>query len=233
MNFAMNSIAPTDNCVSGARVAVSIFILLVLLSGCGRKKPRVVVAPAPIAGAIEVGIASWYGHPYHGRRAANGEVYDMRKLTAAHRTLPFGTWVRVQNLSNNKSVEVRITDRGPFIRGRIIDLSRAAARKIEMIGPGTAKVRLEIISQKATNIESELYAVQVGAFENRANAQKLQMSMQRKYGVAQLVRRDGESPLWRVVVGRESRLDLATGLAERIRSEFGPAFIVRLDQADR
>ena len=89
----------------------------------------------------ETGIASWYGHPYHGRIAANGERYDMEQLTAAHRTLPFDTWVRVVNLLNEKAVDVRITDRGPFVDGRIIDLSRAAARAIDVIGPGTAKVR--------------------------------------------------------------------------------------------
>ena len=81
----------------------------------------------------ETGIASWYGYPYHGRRAANGEIYDMEKLTAAHRTLPFGTWVRVTNLTNSKTVDVRITDRGPFIDGRIIDLSKAAAREIDQV----------------------------------------------------------------------------------------------------
>ncbi len=90
-------------------------------------------------GSTEIGIASWYGHPYHGRQAANGEIYDMEKLTAAHRTLPFDTWVRVENISNGKTVEVRITDRGPFVGDRIIDLSHAAAREIEMIGPGRCK----------------------------------------------------------------------------------------------
>src|SRR5579885_935952 len=133
------------------RVLVIATMLAVLFAGCGRKK-RVRVAPPPApaptvtAGSTEEGIASWYGHPYHGRPAANGEIYDMEKLTAAHRTLPFDTWVHVVNLSNAKSVDVRITDRGPFIDGRVIDLSHAAARAIDMIGPGTADVRLEILS---------------------------------------------------------------------------------------
>jgi rare lipoprotein A len=96
-------------------------------------------------GHTENGIASWYGNPYHGRQAANGETYDMEKMTAAHRTMPFNTWVRVYDLDNGKTTEVRITDRGPFVGGRIIDLSRAAARQLEMIGPGTARVRLEVI----------------------------------------------------------------------------------------
>src|SRR3954468_5674361 len=92
----------------------------------------------------ETGIASWYGHPYHGRAAANGERYDMETLVAAHRTLPFDTWVRVENLNNGKTVEVRIIDRGPFVDGRIIDLSHAAAQVIELIGPGVAKVRVDV-----------------------------------------------------------------------------------------
>lgn len=94
-------------------------------------------------------MASWYGEPYHGRRAANGEIYDMNKMTAAHRTLPFDTLVDVLNLDNQQAVQVRITDRGPFVDGRIIDLSRAAAQQISMLGPGTAKVRLKVVGTQS------------------------------------------------------------------------------------
>src|SRR5579883_3041588 len=109
-------------------------------------EPRTIPStrPAPLPGS-ETGIASWYGHPYHGRPAANGEIYDMEQMTAAHRTLPFDTVVRVTNLKNDKSVEVRINDRGPFVDNRIIDLSHAAAQAIDMIGPGTAQVRMDIV----------------------------------------------------------------------------------------
>lgn len=107
------------------------------------------VVHAVSIGHTETGMASWYGEPYHGRQAANGEVFDMNRLTAAHRTLPFGTWVEVANLSNAKRVTVRITDRGPFVHGRVIDLSRAAADQIDMIGPGTARVRLRVIRTTA------------------------------------------------------------------------------------
>jgi rare lipoprotein A len=118
------------------------------LSGCGGKKRAHLPAAARV-GSTQTGIASWYGYPYHGRRAADGEIYDMEKMTAAHRTLPFGTWVRVKNLDNNKTVDVRITDRGPFVRGRILDLSHAAAMAIEMVGPGTAKVKITVVAASA------------------------------------------------------------------------------------
>ena len=113
--------------------------------GCHKKtKPR--VAARASHRIDRNGMASWYGYPYHGRRAANGEIYDMEKLTAAHRTLPFDTWVEVRNLANEKTVTVRITDRGPFVDGRIIDVSKAAARAIDLIGPGVARVRLTIVA---------------------------------------------------------------------------------------
>lgn len=185
-------------------------------------------AAAPRIGAEEVGIASWYGHPYHGRATASGEVYDMEKLTAAHRTLPFGTMVRVLNLTNSLTVDVRINDRGPFVDGRIIDLSRAAARKIQMLGPGTAKVRLRILSLTPPEPVC-YYGVQVGAFQERANADRLRTAMERRYGSARLIRRDGAPPLWRVVVGNEPTMDEAAVLAGRIAAETGSAFVVRVD----
>jgi len=118
----------------------------IFLSACGHHAARVnaPLAPAKI-GSTETGVASWYGFPYDGRRAASGEVYDMRQLTAAHRRLPFQTWVEVTNLSNGKQVDVRINDRGPFVKGRILDLSQAAARDIDMLRAGTARVRLKVI----------------------------------------------------------------------------------------
>ena len=99
------------------------------------KRNKSVSVPAP-SGYTEEGNASWYGVPFHGRHASNGEIYDMYKLTAAHRTLPFETMVRVTNLNNGKSTVVRITDRGPFVDNRIIDLSLAAAREVDSVGPG-------------------------------------------------------------------------------------------------
>jgi rare lipoprotein A len=120
---------------------------VILLAGCG-SKPKLVTLPPPTparVGNAEEGMASWYGHPYHGRRTSNGEIYDMDLLTAAHLSLPFGTWVRVKNLENGRWVDVRINDRGPFVKNRIIDLSRAAAQSIRMIGPGTTRVEVEVV----------------------------------------------------------------------------------------
>jgi len=201
------------------------------LFNCGKKHSATRALPsAPSLHSGETGIASWYGHPYHGRAAANGEIYDMEKLTAAHRTLPFGTWVRVTNLTNGKSVEVRIIDRGPFAGGRIIDLSHAAAEVIELVGPGVAQVRLDIISAPPVAAAESWYAVQAGAFREKDRAEDLRAAMEREYGSAQLVFRGGNAGLWRVLVGREPTQDAADVLARRVRQAAGSAFVVRLDK---
>ena len=222
------------------------------LSGCGGKK-RVSLPGGVRLGSAETGVASWYGNPYHGRRAANGEIYDMEQMTAAHRTLPFGTWVRVHNLDNNKNVEVRITDRGPFVGGRIVDLSHAAAVAIDMVGPGTAKVKLTIIAAPPSppnavvraaaapatpsppnTVESAAqFAVQVGAFTDRGNAERVLSAMQLRFGSAKIVMRDGRPVQWRVLVGRAATQEDAEALAEKIRGDpaagAAAAFVVRLD----
>ena len=215
------------------RVAVLV-ALVAALAGCAHRQHgrvgRGPTTPQPAPGSTETGIASWYGNPYHGRRAANGEVYDMEQMTAAHRTLSFNTWVRVENLANHKTVEVRITDRGPFIDGRIIDLSRAAARAIDLIGPGTGRVRLEIL-RGPTVPEAAVFAVQVGAFRDQANAERVRAQMAERYGSARLILRQGNPNLWHVLVGAESSEAAATALAGRIQVESGEknAFVVRLD----
>ena len=203
-------------------------VVLLLLAGCAKKKhtasPHVPRAPQ----GPETGIASWYGHPYHGRAAADGEIYDMEKMTAAHRTLPFGTWVRVTNLTNDKNVDVRIIDRGPFIDGRIIDLSHSAARAIDLIGPGVARVRIDIISAPST-AAVERYAIQIGAFQDRGRADRMRDTMQQQFGSARVVLRQGHPDLWRVLVGTASNLDDANVLAGQIRAAVGEALVVRLD----
>jgi rare lipoprotein A len=216
------------------------FSAALISAGCHKKaKPRIASTPkvtiAPRIGATEAGTASWYGYPYHGRRAANGEVYDMEKLTAAHRTLPFETWVEVKNLSNEKTVKVRITDRGPFIDGRIIDLSKAAARNIELIGPGIGPVRITVVEAPPPDELPvvNLFTVQIGAFRDRDRAESLRAGFESQYGFAKVVYRAGAPPLYRVLVGRESSLESANALMARIQEKNpGPAFVVRLDETD-
>jgi rare lipoprotein A len=140
-------------------------------------------------GGSERGIASWYGPGFHHRRTANGEVFDQDGLTAAHQTLPFHSLVEVRNLDNGKAVRVRINDRGPFVRGRIIDLSRGAARAIDMLGPGTARVELRILRSPKGALRA-LYAVQVGAFEDRERAVALCEELRASYPEAS-VHHDG------------------------------------------
>ncbi len=147
--------------------------ILVLLAACSGKTVPVShpsrANPSARASELE-GLASYYAEPYHGRRTASGEVFDTYEaMTAAHRTLPFKTVVRVQNTSNGKEVDVRINDRGPFIAGRVIDLSVRAARAIDMVRPGVVLVKLQILSQgtvpRRTALGTPLGAVQDGALE--------------------------------------------------------------------
>ena len=184
-------------------------------------------AKPPKIGSSETGIASWYGHPYHGRRAANGEIYDMEKLTAAHRTYPFDTWVRVKNLSNDRTVDVRIQDRGPFVRGRIIDLSHAAAREIEMIGPASRRCtpRPSHRSQpRPKNIDKqpELFAVQVGAFRDRNRARRSSEEMRRALRRRRASWSEGaDPPMYRVLAGEYATADEAEAAAAQIRGAGG------------
>jgi rare lipoprotein A len=203
-------------------------------AGCAHKHGARAPVPPPAVrpGYTETGIASWYGYPYHGRLAANGEIYDMETLVAAHRTLPLNTWVRVENLANRKSVEVRIIDRGPFVDGRIVDLSHAAARQIDLIGPGTGRVRLVVIRDPPT-VAPALFGVQVGAFTQRANADRLRAQMAARYGSAIVVLRSRNPDVWRVLVGAEATQEAAEALAQRIRENFVEkitGFVVRIDQ---
>jgi rare lipoprotein A len=190
-----------------------------------RSKP----APAP-AGYTEEGNASWYGAPFHGRRASNGETYDMYKLTAAHRTLPFETMVRVTNTNNGKSTVVRITDRGPFVDNRIIDLSLAAAREIELVGPGVGPVSIEVLGGVDPTVG--LFTVQVGAFRDRANAERLRDRLSASYSPIFIQQYDSpEGIFYRVRVGKISGQDAAKQFGEQLRGRDGfTPFVTRLDE---
>jgi len=187
--------------------------------------------PAPVpAGYTEDGNASWYGKPFNGRRASNGEIYDMYKLTAAHRTLPFDTMVRVTNLNNGKSTTVRITDRGPFVEGRIIDLSLAAAREIESVGPGVVPVRLEVLGD--VDVTAGYFTVQVGAFHDRGNAERLRDRLSASYSPIFIQQYDSpDGAFYRVRVGKISGEDSARDFGEQLRIKEGFApLVVRLDE---
>jgi rare lipoprotein A len=194
-----------------------------------RSKPPQTPAPT---GYMEEGNASWYGVPFNGRRASNGEIYDMYKLTAAHRTLPFETMVRVTNLNNGKSTTVRITDRGPFVDNRIIDLSLAAAREIESIGPGVVPVRVEVLTP-GVDVTGGFFTVQVGAFKDQANAQRLRERLNLSYSPIFIQQYDSpDGTFYRVRVGKVSGEDAARQFGEQLRSREGVTpIVVRLDEA--
>ncbi|MGA8037928.1 MAG: septal ring lytic transglycosylase RlpA family protein [Candidatus Acidiferrales bacterium] len=185
----------------------------------------------PIAGQyVEEGVASWYGVPFNGRRTSNGEIYDMHTFTAAHRTLPFNTVVRVTNLRNGKQTEVRINDRGPFVANRIIDLSLAASQAIEMVGTGTAQVRLEIVSATANPTTGD-FGVQVGAFLQAGNADRLKAQLEQQYPPVSVAPYDSPNgTFYRVRVGKLPTEVAAQDLANRLHEEHGyTTFVVRLD----
>jgi rare lipoprotein A len=146
----------------------------------------------------EVGMASWYGPPYSNRKGADGTIYDQNAMTAAHRTLPMGSVVRVTNLTNNASVVVRITDRGPFIDGRILDLSLAAAKAIDLYRPGTAKVRVEAYAapERPGVDPAGKWCVQIGAFLDEADAIVLKNELARRYSTAKVIEFAGPTGHW-------------------------------------
>ncbi|MBK0403160.1 septal ring lytic transglycosylase RlpA family protein [Adhaeribacter sp. BT258] len=189
-------------------------------------------------GKTQTGTASWYGTKYHGRKSSNGEVYNKNKLTAAHPSLPFGTQVKVTNLANNQSVIVRITDRGPFKGRRLIDLSEAAARKIDMIRSGTAKVEMEILSQPASEVATTAalpdsvlaevyYVIQAGSFADLKNAelqsQKIK-ALQNDMQVTLTQENVNGKTVHRVLAGRFNDRQLA----DRVKDELSKAGIPTL-----
>ncbi len=180
-------------------------------------------------GFREQGTASWYGPDFHGKRTANGETFNMDGMTAAHKTLPLGTLVRVSNLENNKEVEVRINDRGPFVRGRIIDLSREAAKRIGMMGSGTARVEILAIGQAIrpgmgrvvpVDFSSGNFTFQVGAFIDKNNAERLKVRLAGKYPNAHIVTYDrGDKIFYRVRVGRSKNLNQAADYEKMLQKD--------------
>ncbi len=155
-------------------------------------------------GFYQKGVASWYGHPFHGQATASGEIYDMNGLTAAHKQLPLGTRVLVTNLENQRQIEVIINDRGPFVKNRIIDLSKKAAQQLNVIGNGTAMVRLDILElpESISISRKHPFAIQFAAFRNRETATRLRNKIARQNSEVFIdeIKR-GNGPLYRVRLG--------------------------------
>lgn len=175
-------------------------------------------------------MASWYGAPYHNRRGSNGEIYDMNAMTAAHLTLPLGSIVRITNLKTGNSAVLRITDRGPFVPGRIVDLSLAAAKAVDVYLPGTAKVRLEVLQSPLSLDTGGRWAVQIGSFAGKKEAAELAEHLQRRYQTAKVLKFLSPAGAWwvRVRVLGDDR-QRATALAQETETADGAVFLVRLD----
>lgn len=173
---------------------------------------------------VERGIASWYGPGFQGKRTASGERYDMHRLTAAHQTLPFGSIVEVRNLDNGRRVRVRINDRGPFVRGRIIDLSYVAAKRIDMVGTGTARVELRLVHRGGGAPATKTYVVQVGAYRDVHRAQEVEKRLIQSYDDVHI---DSDGVWNRVLIGPFAD----RGDAEELTSELLAAGFVALVKA--
>lgn len=238
-----------------------LFVVLLFLCSCSTKSP----APPPGAtyksykigsnwyhplpdarGFTQRGLASWYGKKFHGRKTASGEIYNMYAMTAAHKTLPLGTFVRVKNLKNRKEVVVKVNDRGPFVRKRIIDLSYSAAKKLDIVGPGTAPVEVVALgagpstpaasasrpqAYTPVNYARGTFVIQIGAFKNSENARRLVSQLKNRYKNVHIAAFDGSvGTFYRVRVGRCSSLKEAYEYESiMIRDGFPDAFTVAED----
>lgn len=236
------SVRPRLQCLAAAA-----FFVLVLAAACApvvHREPGVATPPPPspsptgipkpyrvngvwyqpipdASGFRQKGLASWYGREFHGRSTSNGETYDMYGVSAAHKTLPLGTVVRVENLNNGRTIKVRINDRGPFVRGRIIDLSYGAAKALGVVGPGTAPVEITAVAAPARTVAGsggkpvfrpvDLYSgnftFQVGAFRERSNAERLKQRLSSSYQNVHIASFDrGDGLYHRVRIGRVDNL---------------------------
>ncbi len=191
-------------------------------------EPTLPAGARPVA--TETGLASWYGPPYHNRRGSNGEIYNMHAMTAAHRTYPLGSIVRVTNIKTGATALVRITDRGPFIPGRVVDLSLAAAHKLDVYQPGVAQVKVELMQSAASPESTGKWAVQIGGFPREPAANKLAAHLKRRYHTAQVLCFASPAGDWwiriRVLDDDHTR---AQKLAAETQTPEGAVFLVRLD----
>ncbi|MGQ9801591.1 MAG: septal ring lytic transglycosylase RlpA family protein [Candidatus Saccharicenans sp.] len=204
---------------------ILLMALLAALTACRPSRP-VTLPGSP--GYVETGTASWYGPEFHGRPTSSREIFDQNDLTAAHPSLPFGTMVLVTNLDNGRQVTVRINDRGPFLKGRVIDLSYAAARMLDMIGPGTARVRLEVVGSQPTPVSQPSgYILQVGSFVVPENARAFYEKLKNDFpGVYISAFQSGRGTFHRVRL-KAATEDEARELAGRLTAAGYPVLILR------
>jgi rare lipoprotein A len=233
---------------AGERRAVALALLLVAaFASCGpKKKPKPMPSPVPKKYRVTEGVSSWYGRDFHGRKTASGEVFDMHAMTAAHRTLPLGTVVRVTNLETGQSAKLRINDRGPFVRGRDLDCSYGAAKALGFAGAGLARVRIEVIEEakerpkkaptpgevlvagagKPEKILDGSFTVQVGAFLSEQNALRFRETLQQRFGDAYVLK---FNEFYRVRVGHLPTEEAAETLRAQIQDSGIEGFVTRND----
>jgi peptidoglycan lytic transglycosylase len=242
-------------------------VIMLMLTACGRPayRTRVIDTPetrelkghqkpymvngklySPLrdhAGFVQEGVASWYGSDFHGKLTSNGETYDMYALTAAHKTLPMGVHVRVTNKSNGRQLVVRINDRGPFVAGRIIDLSYTAAKRLGVVGPGTAPVRIEALGFQASGSAGQVtykqpasyqvgsFTIQVGAFSVAENAQRLAAKLRQSHGASSIQQGWVNGQLfYRVRAGQYASLEAAEQAREDfVRLGYNRPFVIAME----
>jgi len=178
---------------------------------------------------VETGVASWYGPPYHNRNAANGKPFDMHAITAAHKTLPMNTVIRVTNLSNGKSALMRITDRGPFVGDRVLDLSLGAAKELGVYRTGLANVRIEVLDAPKPLDRGGRWCVQIGAFTDPDEAARLKGKLMRKYSTAKVIQFTGPTGDWVRLRPLNDDRARAFEVARNTQVNEGGVFLVRLD----
>lgn len=177
----------------------------------------------------EEGVASWYGPPYHNRQGANGQIFDQNAMSAAHRTLPMGSLIVVTNEKTGQSATMRVTDRGPFVQGRTVDLSLASAKATGVYRAGLANVRIDVYQTPKPVDTGGRWCVQIGAFEHEHKADKLREQLERTYASAKVIDFSGPTGYWVRIRPEGDNREQAEAIARRLRPEEGDAYLVRLD----